>query len=584
MKKITLEELRKLVKIEDIVSKYVKIEKRGKYLKAICPFHKETEPSFTITPERNQFYCFGCKEKGDAFDFLMKINNYTFIDALKEIADMYNVEVDNRYIEMRDEKQAIFDINKMFMVECIKNIEKIKKYLHFRGLNDNTILNSKLGYCKNGAEIYKKLITKFTEEQIRKANLFSIFKTQKTSIFENRIIIPITEGKNIIGFGARRLDDNDTKQAKYMNSFNNLVFDKSKILYKTETSMCKGEHLLIVEGYFDVMMLNQIGFGNVVGLNGTSISNYQLNKIKNSLSTGSFYLMLDGDKAGIKAMLNMVDEFIKNDIDIKLLILPDGQDPCGFIKNNIKSRIEFDEYLNHHKKDGLCFKIDMILKKYNLKSHIEKQKAFIYIENWLYSFDKYFVYEKGIEHLIVILDIDYKKFMEKFKKRNKDSFNNKEHKLNLNDELRYQLRLIKLFIDYPDKLYEYIDNVPVDYVFTKPVLRKVFKAVIEIIRVKDYGVLQTNLEGVLSNVIENYNDIDKKAIKLIKDFVEKNLYEDVVTFMMETLKLIRLFQIDKEIQKMKKSLDNIVVIEEKLNILKRVDLLTDKKNHIKLDM
>lgn len=585
MQKIILEELRKLVKIEDIISKYVNLKHKGKYLKGLCPFHQETESSFTVTPERNQFYCFGCKEKGDIFDFLMKYHGYSFMDALQEVADFYCVEIENKHLLIRAKKQAIFDINKIFMDECIKHIEKIEKTLYFKGLNNSIISKCNIGFCENGYDIYDKLSKKFTKEQIESACLFIKYKGVIKSIFENRIIIPISDRKNILGFGGRRIDELDMKSAKYINSFNSLVFDKSKILYEVESSMFKGEHLFIVEGYFDVMLLIQIGFGNVVGLNGTSISGYQMDDIKNRLSSGERILLFDGDKSGVDSMIKLIDKFIMNDIDVKLVILPDNQDPCEFIKNNnIKDRNEFDEYIRHHKKDGLCYKIDTILNKYNLKDIIERQKALDTIEKWLSSFNKYFIYQKGIEHLINKLEMDYETFLSKFKRKNISDFSEpEEKKKTFNDEILYQLRLMKLFLDHPDELYEYLETIPIDLVFFNPILRKIFRGISEIIKVKDKGALYTFEEHLKTN-LDNFNNSDLKAIKLLKSFTDGCLYDDPVAFMMDTLKLIRLSQIDKEIQKMKKSIDNITEFDKKIEALKKVDDLTDKKNHIKLDM
>lgn len=336
-----IEEVRIRNDIFDVVSEYVKLEKKGKYFFGLCPFHNEKTASFSITPSKQIYYCHGCGSGGNVFNFIMNIENFTFVDALKYLAQRANYNLpesgDKKEAEFNKLKASICDINKCTAVFYHENLKKsdnnnILKYLTNRGLNTSTIMKFGIGYSSNGwGELYNYLIAKgYSDELLFKSGL--VLKNKNGGYFDrfrNRVMFPIFDVTNkVIGFGGRVVNDSTPK---YMNSPETVVYNKRKNLYNLNYAKKKGsKRMIITEGYMDVLSLFQSGVENVVASLGTALTEDQVRLLKKY--TEEVVIAYDADNAGQVAALKAVDLFDRIGCNVRVLKISDGKDPDEYIR------------------------------------------------------------------------------------------------------------------------------------------------------------------------------------------------------------------------------------------------------------
>jgi DNA primase len=341
-----IEKIKDRLSIEEVISSYIQIEKAGKNLKARCPFHNEKTPSFFISPDRGSYYCFGCGASGDIFTFVQQFEGLDFYGALKQLADRAGVvlsgkDKDNKY-------QVLYDIleeAKNFYQQKLQDKKDAREYLLNRGLKKETIADWQIGYADDSWDdliIFLKE-KKFKESDIEKAGM--IKKRESGSgyynRFRNRIMFPIFDsiGRTVAFTG--RLFDQQSKEAKYVNSPETELFSKSRILYGfnfAKTAIRKNNFSILVEGQMDIIMAHQAGYKNSVASSGTALTEEQLkmiNKISNRL-----LIAYDADKAGIKASERAWQIALELGMDIKIAKIPSGFDPADLIK---KSKTEWVE-------------------------------------------------------------------------------------------------------------------------------------------------------------------------------------------------------------------------------------------------
>lgn len=380
--------------IVDVISQYVKLKKNGSRYLGLCPFHKEKTPSFTVSPDKQLFHCFGCGAGGTVINFVMKAENLDFIDGVKFLAEKARIAIPddnfkNDKIEFYEKKQNILEINKKaarFFYDNLKSEEgkSAYNYLINRKISENTQVAFGLGYSKNS---YNSLLNFLTEQGYKEEDIFEAGLIQKSDKgyydkFRNRLMFPIFDTRNnIIGFGGRVLDDS---KPKYLNSPETIVFNKSQNLYalnfaKNSTS----SEFIIVEGYMDVISLHQNGFINAVASLGTAFTQEQAKLIKKYKS--KVIVSYDSDDAGISATVRAIEILANEEIKIKVLTLRNGKDPDEFI-NNFGANA-FEKELSNSK-NYIEFKIDLLKNKFNLEVLDEKiefineiAKIFAQIEN-----------------------------------------------------------------------------------------------------------------------------------------------------------------------------------------------------------
>lgn len=328
------------IPIEDLVGDYIPLEKAGSNLKGCCPFHNEKSPSFFVSPDRNAYYCFGCGAKGDIFTFVQEFEGVDFKTALKTLAEKAGVTLDsfNKGDSKTDEYYRILESATKFYEAHLVNKKDLLKYLKDRGLNEKSIEEWRIGYVSaDWRKVYDFLISKKVDvSMIEKVGL--IKKGDKGSYydrFRNRIMFPLFDSQSrVVGFSGRTLSQ-DTDEAKYINSPDSPLFNKSELLYGfnfAKNIIRKVDFSIIVEGQFDVILSHQAGYKNAVATSGTSLTEEHVNQLQRL--SKKIVIALDGDGAGLRASERAWKIALSKSMDVKVALLPDGKDPADLIKEN----------------------------------------------------------------------------------------------------------------------------------------------------------------------------------------------------------------------------------------------------------
>ena len=338
-----IEEVRSRNDIVDVISQYVKLTRKGSSYFGLCPFHNEKTPSFSVTPGKQMYYCFGCGAGGNVFNFIMEYENFTFGEALKYLADRAGVELPrieySREIkEKAQEKEELLRINKEAAQYYYYQLRTEKgaagyQYLTGRGLSDDTIRKFGLGYSdKYGSGLYRYLKAKeYRDERLRDSGLFNVDERHGMyDKFWNRVIFPIMDVNNrVIGFGGRVMGDG---KPKYLNSPETRIFDKSRNLYGlNEARRSRKNYIILCEGYMDVIAMHQAGFTNAVASLGTALTSGHASLLKRY--TSEVLLLYDSDEAGVRAALRGIPILREAGVNSRVVDLKPYKDPDEFIRN-----------------------------------------------------------------------------------------------------------------------------------------------------------------------------------------------------------------------------------------------------------
>lgn len=343
-----VQKIKERLSIEEVVSSYIKLEKVGSNLKARCPFHNEKTPSFFVSADRGNYYCFGCGAKGDIFTFVQEFEGLDFRGALKLLAARAGVPLENYNPKEESEKEKIYRVmeeaTKYFSENLSKN-SKVFDYLKSRGLEEKTIKEFRLGFAKNEwRDLYGFLASKgFKDTEIEKAGLIKKVpdKAGYYDRFRGRVMFPIADSSGrVIAFSGRLFED-DGKSAKYLNSPDTPIFNKSYVLYgldKAKDSIRKNNFSILVEGQFDLVLSHQAGFRNTVATSGTALSDSTVSKenVVSSLGlilrlSNNILLAFDSDKAGISAIAKAGKIALSLGMDVKAVSMEEGFDPADLI-------------------------------------------------------------------------------------------------------------------------------------------------------------------------------------------------------------------------------------------------------------
>ncbi len=368
-----IEEVRSKNDIVDVISSYVKLQKKGSSYFGLCPFHNEKSPSFSVSREKQMYYCFGCGAGGNVFTFLMEYENYSFQEALKYLADRAGVELPEAEYskearERADQKAILLEINKVaaqyFYVQ-LKSPQGAHalSYLKDRGLSDEMIHSFGLGYSnKYSNDLYQYLKSKgYRDELIVKAGLVTVDERYGVSDkFWNRVMFPIMDSNSrVIGFGGRVMGD---AKPKYLNSPETMIFDKSRNLYGLNRARSSRKpYFLLCEGYMDVISLHQAGFSNAVASLGTALTPGHASLIKRYVK--EVYLTYDSDEAGTKAALRAMPILKDVGITARIIRMEPYKDPDEFIKH--LGAEAFEERI-HKAQNGFMFGLEVLERDYDL--------------------------------------------------------------------------------------------------------------------------------------------------------------------------------------------------------------------------
>lgn len=371
----TIQQILSRIDIIEIVGDFIKLKKRGANYLGLCPFHGEKSPSFTVSPAKEIYKCFGCGRSGNTISFIMEHEKYSYVEALRWLAAKYNVEVEETAVSPEVKQQqmvadSLFILNNFARQYFTKNLFESEEgqaiglsYLKERGFREEIMERFQLGYCLQTRDSFAQtaVAAQYTLENLQKSGLVVVRDDKPFDNYRGRIIFPVhNQSGKVIGFGARIIGKSD-KAPKYINTPENEVYVKSKILYGTyfaRQAIDKFDECLLVEGYTDVISLHQAGIENVVASGGTSLTMDQLRLIKKY--TKNLTIIYDGDAAGVKAALRGLDMALEEGLNVKLVLIPDKEDPDSYV--NKVGATAFREFIDKNKKDFILFQLEVQMK------------------------------------------------------------------------------------------------------------------------------------------------------------------------------------------------------------------------------
>lgn len=363
------------VRIEEVVSDFVSLKRRGANLLGVCPFHKEKTPSFIVSPAKGIFKCFGCGKAGDSVRFIMEHEHYSYPEALRYLANKYGIIIEEKELSpeelmAQNEREKMFNINtfaQQYFSDTMKNNEEGQAvgmtYFRERGFRDAIIDKFQLGYCLNQRDAFVQHALKngYSKNLLLSIGLASGNEERMYDKYQGRVIFPIHNltGK-VIGFGARILSGDKTK-AKYLNSPESEIYNKSQTLYGiyfAKNEISRLDECILVEGYADVLSMHQAGIENTVASSGTSLTIEQIRLI--GRYTKNVTILYDGDSAGIHAALRAIDLILEEGLNPRVVLLPPDEDPDSFVQNRPIEEVR--AYIEKTAKDGISFKTQLLLK------------------------------------------------------------------------------------------------------------------------------------------------------------------------------------------------------------------------------
>lgn len=371
----TIDKVYQATDILEVVSDFVSLRKSGANYKGLCPFHEEKTPSFIVTPSKGICHCFGCHKGGNAINFLMQLNNMSYPEAIRWLAKKYNIEVvetglDEHANEERKHREELLTLNQWandYFQSALHDTQEGQgigmAYFRARNFRDDIIKKFQLGYCSSSGN---GISGAGEQHHISSAHLVETGLCIKSTSgrlrdrFFGRVMFPVHNylGK-VVAFGGRILEKKDNV-GKYLNSPESIIYNKSRELYGiyfAKQAIQRNDRCYLVEGYTDVISMHQCGIENVVASSGTALTHDQIRLIKKF--TTNLTVLFDGDNAGIKAAKRGIDMLLEHGLNIKVLLLPDGDDPDSFAQKHTAE--EYVDYINAHQVDFIRFKTDLLL-------------------------------------------------------------------------------------------------------------------------------------------------------------------------------------------------------------------------------
>jgi|WetSurMetagenome_2_1015567.scaffolds.fasta_scaffold03882_2 DNA primase len=436
----TIERILDAAQIVDVVQEFVPLKKRGVNYLGLCPFHNEKTPSFTVSPTKEIFKCFGCGKVGNSVNFIMEHEHLTYPEALKYLARKYHIEVVEKELtpeetEKQNERESLLVLSAYAARQFTENLFQSDEgmnvglsYFKERGFRQATLKKFEIGYSfeRRDAFTKKALEDGYKQDYLVKTGLSIQHEDRVFDRFSGRVMFPIHSlSGQVLGFGGRVLRT-DAKTAKYLNSPESEIYHKSRIVYgifQARKTITQEDKCFLVEGYTDVMSLHEAGIENVVASSGTSLTQEQVRLIKRF--TPNITILYDGDAAGIKASVRGIDIVLEEGMNVKIVLLPDGEDPDSYSKK--VSIDEFNKYIKGHETDFIKFKTALLMdeaagdpvKKANLIRDIVRSIAVIpeTISRTVYI--KECATQMGIQEAILYSEVNKMRQQKSFQDRNR---------------------------------------------------------------------------------------------------------------------------------------------------------------------
>ena len=375
--RLTVEKIKDAANIVDVVSEFVSLRRSGANYKGLCPFHNERTPSFFVSPSRGICHCFSCGRGGTPINFIMEHEQMTYVEALRWLARKYNIEIKERELtdkerQEQSERDSMFIVNewaadyfKQILLESEGGNSIGLQYFRSRGFRDDIISKFHLGYdVQDRHQLAREAQTKgYQLDFLLKTGIcYKNDRSEYIDRYAGRVIFPwLSVSGKIVGFGGRLLDSRTKGVAqKYVNSPDSEIYHKDQLLYgiyQAKKAISREDRVYMVEGYTDVISMHQCGIENVVANSGTALSVHQIRMLHRF--TSNITLLYDGDAAGIHAALRGTDMILAEGMNIKVLVLPDGDDPDSFARKH--SSADFKQYIEDHQVDFIQFKTNLML-------------------------------------------------------------------------------------------------------------------------------------------------------------------------------------------------------------------------------
>ena len=639
--KDTIDKVFEFSRVEEVISDFIALKKSGANYKGLSPFTNEKTPSFVVSPSKQIWKDFSSGKGGNVIAFLMEHEQFNYPESIRYLANKYNIEIIEteetaENIEERNERESLFIINNFassYFQDTLSQKEEINEYLLERGLSGPTIKNFNLGYSIDSQnKFYKKANENgYSDEYLEETGLIISNDDKKIDRFRGRIIFPIKSiSGRVLGFGGRIIDSNK-KIAKYINSPESKIYNKSKTLYgiyESKQFIVKDDMCLLVEGYMDVIQMHEHGIKNVLASSGTSLTKEQIILIKRL--TSNIVVLFDGDQAGLAASLRSIDMILEEGLNVKICSFPDGDDPDSFVMKNKKDKML--EFINDESKDFVDFKLS-INKDYQ---HDEDKKVSL-IKNILKSISlipdslKQEIYLKKLSSF---LEIDESSLFRSFanigvtktlNRSSKKFYKSKITKVKTSDQKNtstyiYQLerQIISILLKYGAEEIMFEDIILSKdengkLIETKKDIRsKVFEKIYLDLQQDEIEFTHSPFKSIYNKLIDGFNnqeslsidnfinDLDSNSSKIVSDILinddkyqlhdweRKNIYvkkigSELSQLVNETILNMRRYLIDKkinELQEFKKGGSKQDVMEEVISYYKLKKMLSAKLNRV----
>ncbi|NLU41308.1 MAG: DNA primase [Firmicutes bacterium] len=421
------EEIRSRNRLEDVVGTYVTLKRSGKSLTGLCPFHNERTPSFSVSPDKQLYYCFGCGASGDVFDFVMEYERLDFMEAAKRLAERAGIVLDtgdesSSERKRRQERETLYEVNgiaaKYFRYRLLKSrlAAAARNYLSSRGVSSESSERFLLGYAMDSWDDLYRVLQKrgISEDGMVLSGLVKKGKKSAYDVFRDRIMFPIRDASGrVLGFGGRALPGKGDDQPKYLNSQETPVFSKRRILYGIDVardSIRRSERAVVVEGYMDVVTCHQYGFTNVVASLGTSLTRDQAQLL--ARYAPEVVILYDADVAGQDATLRGLELLRSEGLRVKVVTLEEGEDPDSFLRANgaskLKALLESAKNLTEYRIDSVVKNTD--LRDASLKAEASRQCIAILVEVSdpieRLEYSKYAAYQLMVDEDVFLRQVD----------------------------------------------------------------------------------------------------------------------------------------------------------------------------------
>ena len=638
--KETIDKVFEFARVEEVISDFIALKKTGANFKGLSPFTNEKTPSFIVSPSKQIWKDFSSGKGGNVIAFLMEHEQFNYPESIRYLANKYNIEIietndKNENSEERNKRESLFIINS-FAQEYFQNVVlkevDVKNYLKERGLSDSTIVNFNIGFSPNKKNsFYKNASEKgFSIDYLIETGLVISNENNHIDRFRGRIMFPIKSiSGRVIGFGGRIIDSNK-KIAKYINSPESKIYNKSKTLYgiyESKQFIVKNDVCFLVEGYLDVVQLHEHGIKNVLATSGTSLTKDQIILIKRL--TSNIIILFDGDQAGLSASMRSIDMILEEGLNVKICQFPDGEDPDSFVKKYKHDKMI--EYIDQESKDLIDFiisvnnefekdedkKVDLIksiLKSISLIPDLLKQEVYIKKLSSVLSIEESSLF-RSFSNIKVGKKLQKSKSRQYSKNIVKIESPKKEDKSGYIYQLERQIISILLKYGVEEIVFEDIflnKNEKGDIVETRKEIRsKVYEKIYLDLQQDEIEFTHGPFKEIYNKLINSFhnqnlisidsfiNDLEPNSSKIVSDILindekyqlhdweKKNIYvkkigSELSQLVNETILNMRRYLIDKKIHELQDNSNNETnkVLEEVMSYYRLKKLLSAKLNRV----